>query len=166
MDYFDVVPLRRVPWGLGLFTYSHSEPVAVGSLVRCYFGGQLVSAVVWQKGTEVPKGVKVKPIESVAEQGWLTPAQQQLFNWVSRRYATPLPTLLYLFGLAPVQRVSKKLHAEVVEPQALPATWAEQSSLVVEASPADDAQAAAEVALAWSKRGQPVLVLCPTLNDG
>jgi primosomal protein N' len=165
MRYLDVVPLRRVPWGLGLFTYCSNESVPPGSLVSCRFSGQLVNAVVWSERADPPEGIKIRAIEAIIETFWLTTKQRQFFDWVSQRYATPLPTLLYLYSLVPVKRARRVDVVTKSSHDIKPTTWVGSSSLVVETNPDADKDTTALIAATWSNTDGLVLILCPTIAD-
>ncbi len=163
MQYLDVVPLRRVPWGLREFTYAATDSGAqVGDLVWCSFGGHRTAAVAWQQRSRPPEGVAAKPLLGVARAAWTTAPQRQLLDAASARYATPLPTLLYRYGVVPPTR---KLRSEELPALRLPpATRTLAGASLLEAPPADLAAATAQLAATLAVGG-PVLVLCPTRRD-
>ncbi len=163
MQYLDVVPLRRVPWGLREFTYSVGcSGALVGDLVWCRFGGHRTAAVAWQERPSPPDGVAAQPLQGVARAAWTTPPQRQLLDRIAGHYATPLPTLLYRYGVVPP---SRKLRADDAPALRLPPavrTLADASLL--EAPPADLVAATCQLAATLAVGG-PVLVLCPTRRD-
>ena len=165
MRYLDVVPLRRVPWGLSLFTYYSNESVPLGSLVRCRFGGQVINAVVWNQRDAPPSGMRISPIDKIVEVSWLNSKQCEFFDWVSHRYVTPLPTLLYLYSLVPVKRAQPNKVVPKDEKTITSATWLDSGSLVIETTPDVDAKTAALIAKNWNRTTGSVLILCPTIAD-
>lgn len=163
MAYLDVVPLRRVPWGLREFTYAAGDTGAqVGDLVWCRFGGHRTAAVVWSTRQLPPEGVRAQPIAEVARSPWTTAPQRAAFQAVSERYATPLPTLLYRYGLVPTSRAGAQSTAPSTQ---LPPTDPKLlGASLVEASPSDLPQATAQLVAQVAARGT-ALVLCPTRRD-
>jgi primosomal protein N' len=163
MQYLDVVPLRRVPWGLREFTYHVGDTGAqVGDLVWCRFGGHRTAAVAWQARERPPDGVAAQSLLSVERTGWTTTPQRSLFDYIANHYATPLPTLLYRYGVVPTTRHREttdipKLHLPV-------ATTKLEGVALLEAPPTELIAAVGQLVATFSSNG-PVLVLCPTRRD-
>lgn len=164
MLYYDIIPFRRLPWGHKEFTYSSLVNLPLGTLVQIYFSGQKIHGLVWRSRINSPPGIKIQPIIKVVKELWFTKPQQDFFNWVSQFYATPLSTLLYLFGVIPVQRglpelsdfYKKGSHRAI-------SNWQKYKQLVLQIPPVNSVKVIADLCKAWQEDGQ-LLILCPTIK--
>jgi len=163
MQYLDVVPLRRVPWGLREFTYHVGDTGAqVGDLVWCHFGGHRTAAVAWHAQSKAPDGIVAQTLLTVERTGWTTTPQRSLFDYINGYYATPLPTLLYRYGVVPTTRQRETLGIPRLH---LPAATTKLAGVaLVEAPPTELITAVGQLVATLSDDG-PVLVLCPTRRD-
>lgn len=165
MYYLDVIPFRRMPWGLKEFTYSSAVDLAVGTLVQVRFAGQKIHGLVWRSRRSTPPNIKVQPIIKVVKEGWFTKLQQDFFEWVNQHYVVPLPTILYLFGVVPVQRGLPALPKTLKKNKGHPlANWRKYKQLVVESPPDTSSKIIADLYKSWVTIGQ-LLVLCPTIKQ-
>lgn len=93
MHYYEVAPTQIIRAGSDSFTYSSSEPLSIGQLVRISVGKKVLNGLVVNEVSGAP-AYDVKPIDSVLEPVAIPPSHVALARWLSEYYATPLGVVL------------------------------------------------------------------------
>src|SRR5690606_21453331 len=108
MKFYEVAPMRIVRANQATFTYSSSEKLAIGTLVRIPVGKQRLTGLVMK---EVSKAsYDTKEVATIIESTPLPVALVSLAEWLSTYYQTHPATVLQTLlprGLTTTRRVQK-----------------------------------------------------------
>lgn len=110
MYYYEVAPTQIIRSGSDSFTYSSTERINVGSIVRVSVGKKQLNGVVVSVSRTAPS-YDVKSIDQVIEKQPIPASLLALAHWLSSYYATPLATVLQTVlpaGLHKKRRTSKE----------------------------------------------------------
>jgi primosomal protein N' (replication factor Y) (superfamily II helicase) len=111
MAYASVFPLVTARAVARPFTYEVPEGVGVGAIVRVPFGRSRARGIVVSLDETVPRGVQVKPVDSVI--GQVPPALVELALWLADYYgSTPARALALVAPETPKRRKEQAPPAE------------------------------------------------------
>ena len=92
MHYYEVAPNKIVRAGTDTLTYSSSDPIGIGTIVKVPVGKQSLSGVILSKSKK--PSYETREIEQILEITPLPPPLLATTRWIAEYYTTPFATVL------------------------------------------------------------------------